>query len=130
MATPTPSTTRLGPDAADGGAMFGALRLPRQILFGAGQRAAVPRILADNGSRVFVVADPFVAGTPDFRRVVEAAETLGLALLVFTEVVPDLPVSCVETAVDRAREFGADVMLGFGGGSSIDLAKVTALLLA
>jgi alcohol dehydrogenase len=49
---------------------------------------------------------------------------------VFSEVVPELPVASVEQAVLEAAAFEADVVVAVGGGSSIDLAKVVALLLA
>jgi alcohol dehydrogenase class IV len=49
---------------------------------------------------------------------------------VFDEAAPELPLEQVPLAADVARRHGADVVLGFGGGSCLDLAKVLALLLA
>jgi alcohol dehydrogenase class IV len=43
---------------------------------------------------------------------------------------PELPVDQVGTATERARRHGADVVVGFGGGSCLDLAKVVATCLA
>lgn len=46
-----------------------------------------------------------------------------------TDVVADPPEHVVFTAADKARHFGPDVVLGLGGGSSMDVAKLLAVLL-
>jgi len=54
--------------------------------------------------------------------------TLGLDVTVFSDVLADPPASCVEAAVAVALATGADGVIGFGGGSSLDVAKLVALL--
>lgn len=46
----------------------------------------------------------------------------------FSEVVADPPESVIHAAVAQAREDGADGIIGFGGGSSMDTAKLVALI--
>jgi alcohol dehydrogenase class IV len=52
----------------------------------------------------------------------------GLAVTVFSEVLADPPEVSVLAAVDAARRVNADGVVGFGGGSSLDTAKLVALL--
>jgi alcohol dehydrogenase len=105
---------------------FAVLRAPSQVLFGAGMAAATGRVAADHGRRVLVITDPVIAGTPGFATVVGSLS--GLDVTVFPEAVVDVPGSAVDAAVAAASE--PDVIVAVGGGSVIDLAKATALLLA
>ncbi len=104
---------------------FAVLRAPSQVLFGVGMAAATGRVAADYGRRVLVVTDPVIAGTPGFVTVVES---LAGDVTVFPGAAVDVPSSAVEAAVSAAQT--PDVIVAVGGGSVIDLAKVTALLLA
>jgi alcohol dehydrogenase class IV len=52
----------------------------------------------------------------------------GIRYAVFSEVVADPPESVVLATVEAARSAGADCVVGFGGGSSMDAAKLAALL--
>ena len=52
----------------------------------------------------------------------------GLAVDIFSEVVADPPEQVVLDAVAAARSKGVDLVIGFGGGSSMDVAKLVAVL--
>ncbi|MFH8249131.1 iron-containing alcohol dehydrogenase [Microbacterium sp. B2969] len=107
---------------------IGVLRLPRDVRLGFGQRHAVPALATGFGSRIAVVADPFLAATPEFREIVAAMEAAGARTLVVTDVPAELPVPAVVAAADTVRDFAPDVIVGYGGGSALDAAKVVALL--
>lgn len=109
---------------------FAVLRAPSQVLFGAGMAAAAGRVAAGHGRRVLVCTDPIIAGTPGFATVRESLEAAGLEISVFTDAVVDVPRSAIDGAVALGRSASPDVIVAVGGGSVIDLAKVTALLLA
>jgi alcohol dehydrogenase len=47
-----------------------------------------------------------------------------------TDVPAELPVDAVTASAERVREFGPDVIVGVGGGSALDAAKLVALLIA
>ena len=55
-------------------------------------------------------------------------EQNGKSAIVFSEVLADPPESVVLAAVDAARRMEADLVIGFGGGSSMDVAKLVAVL--
>src|SRR3712207_3436518 len=106
------------------------LRSPQEILFGEGQRAALSWTVRARGSRAFVCADPHIAAGNHFAELLRLIEGSGVRTLVYSDVIPELPTAGIESAVEAARGFDADVLVAIGGGSSIDLAKVVATLLA
>ncbi len=109
---------------------FAALRGPRQILFGDGQRRAAGWVAAEHGRHAFVCADPHLADSAQLGEVLDALTAAGVRTTVYTDVVPEIPTEGVAAAEAAARRAGADVLVAVGGGSSMDLAKVVAVLLA
>lgn len=107
---------------------FGMLRLPREVRFGWGVRRAVPAIAAGIGPRIAFVVDPFLLGTPTLASLVDEATSLGAQTLVISDVPAELPVEAIAASADRVRAFAPDVIVGVGGGSALDAAKVIALL--
>lgn len=97
------------------------LRPPR-MAFGGGTVAEVGRWVRDNGfTRTLVVADAF-----------NAARVKLLALegsvTVFAEIKPEPDLPNLEALLAVAERAEAQVVVGFGGGSAMDLAKLAAVL--
>lgn len=76
--------------------------------------------------RVLVVADPGVERAGLLRPLLDSLHGAGLTTSVFTEVVPDPGEDIVTKAYQQARTFGAQMVVGLGGGSSMDVAKLAA----
>lgn len=110
--------------------MFGALRSPRNIVFGNGQRAALAGYVAALGRKPLLVTDRRMAGEAAFAEVKAGLAAAGLEVAVFSGVEAELPADCLDAGVKAAAAFGADVIVGIGGGSCIDAAKVIALMSA
>ncbi|MFC7397420.1 iron-containing alcohol dehydrogenase [Chelatococcus sp. GCM10030263] len=109
--------------------LFGVLRAPRVVLFGPGQRNALPRLAAELGRRVFLCTD---ARFHTDRRLSDLAESLrqaGMDVEIYDETLPELPLQCIEEAGARAKRFAPDVVVAVGGGSCIDLGKLVAVRL-
>ena len=93
---------------------------------GADRLGALARSL---GARhVFLVTDQPLVQTGLLKSALASLQDAGLAASVYSDVQPDPPEDRVLAAVQAARACGADAVVGFGGGSSLDTAKLVALL--
>lgn len=110
--------------------LFGTLRTPRNLVFGTGQRQALAGYARALGSRALVVTDQRLSADGDFLQMVGSLKQAGLQVRVFDGTIAELPVECIARAVDAGKALGADLVIGIGGGSCIDAAKVAAVLLA
>lgn len=100
-----------------------------RIVFGAGMVADLPAAVAGcGGRRALVVTDAGLrsAGVVDRVRGVLAAA--GVETAVWDGVIPNPSPVSLEPGVAAARLFGECVVIGLGGGSSLDAAKGIALL--
>ena len=94
-----------------------------------GAAAALRATVAALGAtRVFVVTDRGVVNAGIATAPLAALEQAGIAVTVFSDVQADPPEAVVLEAVAAARAARADTVIGFGGGSSMDTAKLVALL--
>lgn len=112
------------------GIRLGLLRQPKTVIFGPGQRAHLPGLAAEHGTRVLVVTDARMTTTPEFDELIGALQAAGLDTHVYGEVDAELPRENIQRAVERFGDQSIDVVIGLGGGSCLDMAKVTALVLA
>ncbi|MDB5528152.1 MAG: Iron-containing alcohol dehydrogenase [Devosia sp.] len=110
--------------------IFAASRLPRNLVFGAGQRAALAGYVAPLGKRALLVTDERFAGAVEFNTMVDQLRQAGIAVDVYDRTVAELPASCILDGLEHGKRFGADVVVGVGGGSCLDAAKMIALLLS
>ncbi|MBS0246270.1 MAG: iron-containing alcohol dehydrogenase [Proteobacteria bacterium] len=109
--------------------LFGTLRTPRNLVFGAGQRRALPGYAAALGKRALIVTDQRLAADAEFLRLVEALMPAGVQTRIFDRTIAELPIECIASAVEAGRAIDADLVIGIGGGSCLDAAKVAAVLL-
>ena len=81
-----------------------------------------------NAERVLLVSDPGLLRAGLLDAPMQAMRDSGLQVTLYSDVQADPPVACVEDAVAVARECRAQAVIGLGGGSSLDIAKLVALL--
>ncbi len=99
------------------------------LRFGIGAANDLPaEILALGAGRVFIVSDPGVSKAGLMEGPAGLLEKAGLAVERFTDVEANPRDTTIEGIVDRLKAFGADAVIGFGGGSAMDAAKGAALL--
>src|SRR4029079_2369163 len=97
-----------------------------QIEFGPGERAALPKALADLGiKRPLIVSD---RGIADARLLDEAGGDIATAAPKFLDTPPNPTETAVGAALEVNRAEKCDGIVAIGGGSPIDLAKGVALL--
>lgn len=108
---------------------FATIRSPREVLFGAGQRHALPAVAKRLGKRALVVTDSRLSADEGFRTMIAGLRETGMVVRVDASTLPDVPVGSAIAAAEAQRDFAADLVIGIGGGSCLDMAKCVALLL-
>jgi alcohol dehydrogenase len=99
------------------------------VEFGAARRLGVllreryPRL-----SRLCVVTDRVLSQSGLLEPALADLRAQGWRASVIDDVIADPPESVVNDAVSRARACGVEIVLGLGGGSSLDVAKLVAVL--
>ncbi len=86
--------------------------------------------LAALGSRAFIVTGSSSAKNGSLSDVKNALETQGVKYDIFDETEANPSVEQIMIMRDRAVKFGADFVIGIGGGSPLDAAKAAALMAA
>ena len=100
-----------------------------RVLVEAGAAGRLPGLCQERGaSRVLLVTDPGIRSTPLLGPVEDSFRQAGMPLAIFDQVSADPADTVVLDAARQAREAKADLVIGFGGGSSMDVAKLVALL--
>jgi alcohol dehydrogenase class IV len=101
------------------------LAIPGDIRFGAGRVSEVPGALADLGaSRALIVTGRTTSRADGIR---SALNKVGISSMVFG-IATEPSIERVRAGVDLLLEAGCDAVLGFGGGSALDVAKAVAVL--
>ncbi|WP_372875952.1 iron-containing alcohol dehydrogenase [Pseudomonas sp.] len=100
-----------------------------QIICESGAARRLAALCVERGARsVFIVTDPGITQLGLLAEVLPGFLLEGVTAQVFDQVVADPPEAIVLSAVEQARELKAELIIGFGGGSSMDVAKLVALL--
>ena len=79
---------------------------------------------------VLLVTDAGFLKTGLMQTAIENIKAKQIEVSVFSDVVADPPESVVLSAVSQARRLHVDLVVGFGGGSSMDVAKLIAILVS
>ena len=106
----------------------GLLRLPGRILFGRGVLADAPAETGRLGRRALLCTDENIARTAGFAQLVDGLVREGVTTYIYDCTPAEVPGPSVQECLEVARGEPIDVVIGFGGGSSIDMAKACALL--
>jgi len=102
----------------------------KSIIFRAGAAGEIGDLYRQVlGARVLVVTDAGIRRLGLLDPALESMRKQGAEVTVFDAVEADPSLQTLMNAVAAGREFGATAVVGFGGGSSMDVAKLVALLL-
>lgn len=103
-------------------------RTTPRLICKAGALKELGHVLAGLGvSRALVVCDPGIVACGFGEKAMASLRAAGLEAGLFDRVEADPPVGVVEQAIAMALEMKADGIVGLGGGSSLDTAKLVAL---
>ncbi len=104
---------------------------PTEIIFGCGRLRQLGKAAARWGQRALLVTvPPTGVVTPVIDKARALLESSGLSVAHYDGVVPNPTTAVVAAGTRLAREHRAEVIIGLGGGSSMDTAKAIAVELA
>ena len=101
-----------------------------QLVFGRHAAAQLGEIAGRLGvRRAFVVTDPILLRAGLVESIHGPLSEAGVVVEVFPGGEPEPSLKAAQAAVAAARDFRPDGVIGLGGGSNMDLAKITAVVL-
>jgi alcohol dehydrogenase class IV len=101
---------------------------PTEVKFGRGRVVEAGEVVARFGRRCLIATVPLVPAIESvFEKVKNSLVNCNVEIAHFDKVVPNPTTDIVTEGAQVARTFGADVVLGLGGGSSMDSAKAIAV---
>ena len=99
--------------------------MPTEIFFGPGvSKNNLNQLLS--GNNVLIISDPFLYQNGIAQQIGESLK--GKNVHYFSEIEPNPSCETVDKAAEIARKIKADCIIGLGGGSSLDVSKITACL--
>ena len=103
--------------------------VPQNICFGWGMLGKLPDMARELGAKkAFIVSGPHLDKSGLVARCSESLAAAGIESGKFTETEANPSTETVERATEEFKKSGADVIVAFGGGSPLDVAKAVALL--
>lgn len=101
-----------------------------KLFFGNGALSSLNEIIQEGGyKKIFLVVDPGVVHAGIDRRVKDILNGSGVAFHSFEKVEADPSVEIIKECATAGKKEGSDLVIGFGGGSALDMAKLTSVLL-
>ena len=100
------------------------------IRFGRGQaKHSCKEIFKQLGSRILFITDKGLISLGLTNPTIEELKKMGSVVEIFDDVEADPSQKTLLKAIDTGKKFKATGVIGFGGGSSMDVAKLSALIL-
>lgn len=106
-----------------------SVQSPERITYGLGATAELTDYVSDNDlDSVLIITDADILAAGVVEPVVAALEAGDASVDVFSDVKPEPKLSMVGDAIDTLHEGDHDIVVGVGGGSALDTAKLSAAL--
>lgn len=110
--------------------MFQSFNTVRRVISGYGSLESLgDEIRRLKGNKAMVITDPGIKAAGLLDPLAESLDGANLSYQMFTEVEPEPSIEVVAASLEAAKAFDPDVIIGFGGGSSLDISKVTSVML-
>lgn len=105
-------------------------KLPTEIEFGPGSiKKLGEKVRGFNAQKSMIVTDQGIVNAGILEKVSEQLSRANLPYVVFDEVESDPSTKTIEKIASQAKEENVDILIAIGGGSPIDAAKGTSVLL-
>lgn len=104
-------------------------RVPEKVYFKYGcLPVALSELKEMNKKKVFIVTDKVLFDLGYADKVTNLLDEYGIGYKVFTDVQPDPTLQAARRGVEEIKSFEPDVIIGLGGGSAMDAAKIMQVL--
>lgn len=102
-------------------------KVPSKIYF---KRGALQQALTElqDKKRAFIITDKTMEQLGHVRAVTDVLESLNIRFRIFSDVLPDPDIANVNQALEIANFWQPDLIIGLGGGSAMDEAKMVWLM--
>ena len=105
-------------------------RTTKRIVFGLGSIEKIgAEVLGLKKKKVLVVTDPGIVQAGLLEPLKQSLQAANIPFALFDGVEPDPRLEVVRQCAEMGRKEGVEALIGYGGGSSLDIAKVAAVLL-
>ena len=102
---------------------------PNKVILGMNASSIVSEeILKLGGGRLLLVTDPGVVQAGLISAVEDSLKSNNLDYILYDAVEPEPPAGVIDRGADIFKSEGCSIVLGFGGGSSLDVAKGISIL--
>lgn len=102
---------------------------PTQLIFGSGRLEELKEVAPKYGSKCLLVCRPLEGSLKlTYQRVENLLNSVNVEVIFFGEIIPNPTIEGIEKGVITAVKNQVDFVLGVGGGSVMDSAKLIALL--
>ena len=107
-----------------------SLLCPARIIAGPGSIDSIADVVSDfAATQVLIISDKGVARAGLIDRPKALLEAAGVTVTVLDDTPPEPEVGQVEAILAAARKHACELVIGIGGGSAMDVAKIVAVLL-
>lgn len=88
----------------------------------------IPEVAKYNPGKILVVTDPALVSLGLVDQVTQPLKHEGYSVTIYSDIVPEPPLEVGEKLIHFTREGNFELVIGVGGGSAMDLAKLAAVL--
>lgn len=100
----------------------------KEIIFGLGTLQQLGTVVKKyNAAKAFIVIDPFLNESLG-EKIMATLKEAGVSARFYMELTPEPALELADVCTKAVKEFGAEIVIGVGGGSSMDVAKAAAVL--
>lgn len=100
-----------------------------EIIFGTGRVKELPEIVRRYGTKALLVTTPasILSLENQYNRILNILKEGGIEVYHYDGVIPNPTIASVQRGAEMAKKHGVEVVIGLGGGSSMDTAKAVSV---
>lgn len=109
--------------------MYNSFISPKKIIFGENAIKSLPDLISEYGAKkIMIFADPGVIDVGIVKDIEKLLDVEDIEYMVYSNLTPEPTLEVGEKALKFLKEFKGDLIVGIGGGSTLDIAKAVAVL--